>query len=117
MANNLKAKSGNLNLFLGILLFFPLVFPANFKEKRAKYAEKGLDYQILLFLMRGCSSDSLRYRRKLGAAEVVRQVSRDGGISVGSLRALRVQLRSRRRSAIAPSSAFMIRVCFQPVSD
>ena len=47
-ANKFKAKSGNLNLFLGILLFFFPCFPCNFfKEKRAKNAEKGLDYQIL----------------------------------------------------------------------
>ena len=43
-----KAKSGNLNLFLRILPFFPcfsLFSPVFYKEKRAKCAEKGLDYQ------------------------------------------------------------------------
>ena len=35
-----KAKSGNLNLFLGILLFSPLVFPCNFQGKKGKIRRK-----------------------------------------------------------------------------
>ena len=35
--------------FSGHFALFSLVFPAIFKEKRARYAEKGLDYQILPF--------------------------------------------------------------------
>ena len=39
-AGSYKAKSGNLNLFLRILPFFSLIFPAFCEEKRAKCAEK-----------------------------------------------------------------------------
>ena len=35
-----KAKSGNLNLFLGIFALFSLVFPAIFKEKKGKIRRK-----------------------------------------------------------------------------
>ena len=35
-----KAKSGNLNLFLGIFALFSLVFPAIFKEKKGKICRK-----------------------------------------------------------------------------
>ena len=42
-----KGKSGNLNLFLGILLFFPC-FPCSFQGRKGKIRrkKKGLDYQI-----------------------------------------------------------------------
>ena len=42
-----KAKSGNLNLFLRILPFFPWNLQGKQGEKGAKCPEKGLDYQIL----------------------------------------------------------------------
>ena len=42
-----KARSGNLDLLLRSLHLFSFAFPVFCKEKRAKCAEKGLDYPSL----------------------------------------------------------------------
>ena len=70
-----KAKSGNLNLFLGILLFFPLLSLQFSRKKRAKYAEKGLDYQILPFLKKSrdfSRSGTNRHRNRRESRELRR---------------------------------------------
>ena len=65
-----KAKSGNLNLFLRILPFFPLLFPVFCNGKKANSTEKGLDYQILLlrlFLPCEVISKKMALKDSLGA--------------------------------------------------
>ena len=81
MCGHNKAKSGNLNLFLRILLFFSPYFPVFYKRKVANCPEKGLDYQILPYIKRKFSF-SLRNRLRFRCGLELRVTLRPKSLAI-----------------------------------